>query len=221
MFIIYQHTNKTTSKCYVGWTSKSIDERWRRHVATAKCGSKYHFHRAISLYGESDWISIVLETLATQSEALLAEKKWITFYQSNDPNHGYNSSTGGEGAVPNVLARQHLSEAQHRRFMDPNEQLKISLGAKKRPPISEETRALLRETKLGQRNPQFGRTGKMAARHGKRHSDETKAKIAIKKRGQRLSKEACQKCSEASKRRWKKKYEQDQNSAQTEVSVAN
>lgn len=219
-FIVYKHTNKTTGKYYVGWTSKSILKRWKKHVSDAKSGSKYHFHRAIAKYGIDDWTSETLETFETQADALTAEGSWIARLQSNNPEFGYNSSSGGEAAIPNEITRQRLSEAQRRRFQKPSERLKTSLGAQKRPPISEETRERLRKSKLGDRNPQLGHKGDASPRFGKQHSDKTKQKIAEKKRGQTLSDEARLKCSEASKKRWQRaRTDIDQNTFEKEVST--
>lgn len=221
-FIVYSHTNTKTNNCYIGWTSKSVEERWKRHVYDAKQGSQYYFHRAIEKYGIENWTAKVIEICDSEIDALKAESKWIKFFESNNPDHGYNSSSGGEASVPNEATRKRLSEAQRKRFTNPEERLKTSLGAKNRCKISEKTKQLMRENKLGNKNPQFGRVGKNAPHFGKTHSEKTKQIISQKKRGQKLSEEAKRKCSEASKKRWSHEKEKqhvtiDQEKIKTEI----
>ena len=101
MYLIYCHTNKTNGKKYIGQTSKTMEERWKKHCLDAK-NEKYskhysnYFKSAIRKYGEDDWIHEILEdNIQTIEEANQAEIKYISFYQSNIKGKGYNIDPGG------------------------------------------------------------------------------------------------------------------------------
>lgn len=198
-FIIYRHVNLTTNKCYIGLTSKTLKSRWNKHLEAVRNGSEYHFHRAIRKYGENDWSSEVLEIVEEQSSALKTEKHWIFKFQSNNHEFGYNSTTGGEGPIPNDEVRRKLSISQKKRYENPEERLKISRAAKFRKPVSEETRKKLSECKSGAKNHRFGKPGTQL---GRKASPEKLEKLRIAATGRTLSLNAKKKCSIASHRRW-------------------
>lgn len=114
-YVVYCHTNVVTGKRYVGWTSKSMNERWKKHVRDAWRGSRY-FHRSIVKYGEDAWKHEILETCSSSVEAKQLEKKWIDVMISNDMTKGYNGTGGGDGSShPSVETRQRMSEARRGR----------------------------------------------------------------------------------------------------------
>lgn len=99
MYIVYCHINKTNGKTYVGLTSQSTNERW------GKDGSGYqsspHFWNAIKKYGWDNFEHIILESGLTKEAASQKEKEYIEYYNSTDPNFGYNMRGGGlDGFVP-------------------------------------------------------------------------------------------------------------------------
>ena len=53
-YIIYMHTSVDTGKSYIGLTSKTIDHRFKGHLASAKKHNKYHFHRALNKLGKNN-----------------------------------------------------------------------------------------------------------------------------------------------------------------------
>lgn len=111
-FVVYCHTNKTNGKSYVGWTSKTIEERWHGHVVSARRGSKYYFHRAILKYGIDDWDHKILEVVDTSEEAKISEIKWIRSLKSRIDESGYNGTSGGDGTCnPPADVRDRLSKA--------------------------------------------------------------------------------------------------------------
>ena len=94
-YIIYQHTNTITGKSYIGYTGKTIDQRFAEHVRYTTYGSQSHFHRAIRLYGTGCWTSTVLHTCDTKEQALLLEQQCISHH--NTLESGYNMTSGGDG----------------------------------------------------------------------------------------------------------------------------
>ena len=56
MPIIYKITNTLNNKKYIGFTSKSIEERWRQHLHQALIqNTKTHFYNAIRKHGGLVW----------------------------------------------------------------------------------------------------------------------------------------------------------------------
>lgn len=95
MFYVYKISFKTSGKCYIGMTSKSITERLHKHYTNAVSGIDNKLYRAIRMYGISDCCFETLAICKTQKEALKIEADFITEY--NTFNNGYNSSEGGSG----------------------------------------------------------------------------------------------------------------------------
>ncbi len=102
MYTVYKHTNLNNGKAYVGWTSLSVDKRWKDHCYTAFYGSEYAFHRAIRKYGVSCWEHEILETHPSEQDAKSAEIRLIAEHKTFMhlyPNKGYNMTLGGEGVM--------------------------------------------------------------------------------------------------------------------------
>ena len=143
-FYVYIHTCPNGKK-YVGLTTTDPKERWGLNGAKYK--SNKHFYRAIQKY---DWnnISHQVFEVDTLKEMYYLEKYLIAYYQTNNPDFGYNNSIGGEKS----------SEGCHFRCSE-DKKIKISNSLKGHH-LSEETRR-----KIGESNK------------GKCLSEETKAKM--------------------------------------------
>jgi group I intron endonuclease len=94
MPIIYSHLNTITNLRYIGYTTKTLEERFNIHCKKARGNSNLKFHNAIRKYGVDVWISEILEEV---EENKLCEREifWISFYDSY--NNGYNLTHGGDG----------------------------------------------------------------------------------------------------------------------------
>lgn len=87
--IIYQITNTVNGKFYIGKTTKSAEERLRKHIYNARHGTETYLYRAMRKYGEDSFsISIIEET----SDLNDREMFWI---QTLNPD--YNMTLGGDG----------------------------------------------------------------------------------------------------------------------------
>lgn len=97
MPIIYKITNITNNKAYVGLTVRSIEQRWKGHVSSARQGSPYRFHSAIRKYGIDSWKLEVL--FEHENHTICREKEdfFIQHYELNDSKKGYNAKPGGCG----------------------------------------------------------------------------------------------------------------------------
>lgn len=92
MYLVYKHTSPN-GKVYIGITRKNPIKRWNN-------GNGYkqntHFYNAISKYGWNNIKHEILFDNLTKEEACKKEIELIAEYKSNDPNYGYNRSSGGE-----------------------------------------------------------------------------------------------------------------------------
>lgn len=157
---VYIHTFPNGKK-YVGCTTRKPELRWRE-------GKGYylqkHLYNAILKYG---WDNIQHEVFEVESEEEMYRKEveLISFYHSNDPEYGYNVSTGGEGSTGphpswkgghhSLETRQKIGEANKRKtyYKDPEYRQYLSETRKGKPhpgkrgkPCSEETRRKISET---------------------------------------------------------------------------
>lgn len=96
MGFIYKITNKVNNKVYVGQTNRSLEIRWREHKSRAGCHYTSHLYSAMDKYGIDNFIFEKIEEVA---EDYLddREKFWIEYYDSSNPQKGYNLTIGGQG----------------------------------------------------------------------------------------------------------------------------
>lgn len=99
--IIYLATNNKNGKLYVGklYHKKSLESYWGSNVAKALKGYEHkpYLYSAIRKHGPEAFSVKEIEKCNTHEELCAAETKWILLYRSNDPEFGYNLTTGGEG----------------------------------------------------------------------------------------------------------------------------
>ncbi len=98
MGCVYLLTCEGSGKQYVGLTSRSIDCRFKEHIADARNRSRFPLHRAINKYGADNF---KLETLAItddRDELSRLEVEAISKFNTRAPN-GYNLTGGGEAPI--------------------------------------------------------------------------------------------------------------------------
>ncbi|MDD6022214.1 MAG: GIY-YIG nuclease family protein [Oscillospiraceae bacterium] len=104
---IYKITNKINNKVYIGQTTKTVEERWKRHCNDALSGRlKTKFASAIRKYGVESFQVEKIDTAKTKNELNKKEAYWISFY--NSVYNGYNSTDGGE----NTNTYRHKTEEE-------------------------------------------------------------------------------------------------------------
>lgn len=84
---VYGHINKKNGKIYIGQTKLKPEYRW------GKDGSGYkgqRFYDAIQTYGWENFVHVIFQRNLTKRKANEAEKFYIQYFNSTDPNHGYN-----------------------------------------------------------------------------------------------------------------------------------
>jgi hypothetical protein len=96
---IYCHTHTDSGRRYVGLTKKTLLQRWNQHVYMAlktKAGKGFsHFCNAIRAYGKDAFSHQVLEVCHDLEIANLAEECWIEFFDTRNPEKGFNLAKGG------------------------------------------------------------------------------------------------------------------------------
>src|SRR6185437_321137 len=183
---VYQITNITGGKNYIGITGGPIEKRWREHVSAARRGARYALSRAIIKYGPDDFTVIELSSAPSLIEACAAERSAIARLGTLAPN-GYNLTSGGEGTegvTASLETREKLSASHKGIKPSPETLAKLSL-IRKGQRRSDETRARIR-TSL--QRPEI-RAKLSAALKGQIRSPQTRAKISAARSGIRFSDE--------------------------------
>lgn len=108
--IIYKYENQINYKIYIGQPRTSLRERARTNGAGyRKCPL---FWQAIQKYGWNSFEASELEIVHSLEEANAREQYWISFYSSDNPQYGYNLTTGGWAHEVTEEAKRHMSLAQ-------------------------------------------------------------------------------------------------------------
>jgi group I intron endonuclease len=125
-FRVYKHTCTVTNKSYIGFTYKSMEQRWHEHCVLAQKGSKYNIHRAIRKHGIENWTHEILEILIDEFFAKASEIYWIEKYDTLQ--RGYNSTSGGEGlSNPDAETLEKIKEKNQNKTNTPEAIQKITL----------------------------------------------------------------------------------------------
>lgn len=96
MGYIYKITNKINSKCYIGKTARTINERWKEHQRNVTKYPNLPLYRAFIKYG---LINFEISKVEQCDNSILDEREiyWIKTYDSY--HNGYNCTLGGEGGL--------------------------------------------------------------------------------------------------------------------------
>jgi ubiquitin len=175
MAVVYLHTKKNTNEVfYVG-----IGKTEKR--AYSKLGRNIHWKRIVEKY---DYDVEIVHTNLDWSIACEIEKSLINQYGRDNLS---NMTDGGEGITnPSKELRDKMSKAQIGKKQS-LETIEKRVSKIKGRPLSEEHKEKLRQAKLGNKNPNYGKTFKLSSEHkqairnaniGKTHSDETKKKMS-------------------------------------------
>lgn len=102
-YYIYCHT-APNGKRYIGQTSTNPNVRWGAGSGYVNCP---YIHRAIKKYGWENFRHDILIVCNTKKMCDLLEKKLISFFDTTDPNRGYNISKGGNGPTGVPWTEEH------------------------------------------------------------------------------------------------------------------
>lgn len=159
--IIYLARNRMNGKAYVGKTERTLEQRTKEHLWFAEKGSPQPFHRAIRKHGAEAFEWSVLCTLSSDCDGddlNLMECHYIEKMGTFSSN-GYNATRGGDGVRGWSPSPEHREKIRQAHLGEKNHNFGKSWGHK--GPFSEESKQKMREAALG-----------------RKHSDETRKKIA-------------------------------------------
>ena len=153
-FFVYKHTSPS-NKIYIGITcKKNVTYRW------GKNGSQYnkcpYFWHAIQKYGWDNIKHEILFTDLSEKEAKAKEIELIAFYKSNNPEFGYNLTSGGEGRSGyscSKESREKMSKS-HLGHKDSEETRRKKSLSRKGKKLSKESIEKLRNSKIGRTVPE-------------------------------------------------------------------
>lgn len=178
-YCVYKHTSPS-EKVYIGITSMNPCKRWKNGKGYELCTA---FNRAIQKYGWSNFKHEILFEGLCKEDACKKEQELIAEYDSANPEHGYNLTSGGEHYEPNAEWRDRLSASLKRAFAEHPEYGKHLSEIQKGRKQSEESNKK-RSIKMR----------KYYAEH-----PEARERCGNSFRGKKRSKENCEKLSAANK----------------------
>lgn len=95
-YYFYKATNLANQKAYVGYTGKTINERWAGHLTESRTGSECHLHRSIRKYGAECWtVEELYKSWCSKKTACRIEKDLIAEHRTFI--NGMNMTLGGDG----------------------------------------------------------------------------------------------------------------------------
>lgn len=170
MFYVYIFQNKINNKVYIGKTN-NVERRTIEHLSKSRSDVNQHFYNAIRKYGIENFTTKILYECEIEAEAYQWEGYFISFYQANNKEFGYNSTSGGEGL-------QNASEETKKKM---SEAAKLRIGQLNG--FYGKQHSLETKQKVSKANK-----GKQTFLN-RQHSEETKEKISKANRGKRASPE--------------------------------
>jgi group I intron endonuclease len=154
MYVLYKITCSENGKVYVGYTSKTAEERFQSHLLNARWKKKTALYDAVRCYGNDAFAVEMLLECESHPEACEHEIRLIKEFNSVLPG-GYNMTHGGDG-VPLTEEQREAANAKKRGVCYPK-QLEANLRRKGQK-ASEETRAKLSAIRKGRKqNPEWVR----------------------------------------------------------------
>ena len=185
---VYLITNSANGKVYVGQTTMTLYARWRAH---ATCRNT-RIGAAIQEHGRSVFLVALLGTAETQPELDALEAFHIARLNAQDPDVGYNATSGGRGAkIKKSREAVERGASQIRgRKMTADQVEKMAASKRNRPRTAAEQAVLDRMRGL---------------RTGKTHSLESRRKMSESLTGYvrpPATAETKAKLAEAARRQW-------------------
>lgn len=151
--IIYKVTNRINNKIYIGQTIQPLMTRWRKH-----CNKKrgcFALHNAIIKYGAINFTVEQIDIACSREELDQKEIYWIKYYDSMNPQKGYNLTSGGKHCEISDDVKHRLSEKN--KGKKPSDKcIANSIKSRKGKKLSKEHIDKLRLTRIGDKNGMFG-----------------------------------------------------------------
>lgn len=181
---IYIITNIVNGMKYVGQTT-NMKKRWGEHCnKKSKCRL---LRDAIQSFGQEYFTMEQICTAANNTEASILEDKYIMEYDTLNPDKGYNLSTNSHGVSEDTREKLRISSSNRKMTGEWRENwlqsADIIHDSWRGQHHTEETKQVMREQKLGDKNPMYGKT----------HTDEVKQKMSETRKGKKRPPEVYEK----------------------------
>ena len=180
-YCVYKHTCRANGKVYIGATSQKPKARWGLR------GQNYHhnayFSHDIEKFGWDNFEHEVLYTELTFEEARQKEIQLIALFQSNNPEFGYNKSSGGAPGTGVRFTEERKAKVRAGRFgykCSEETRRKIGEAVKMRSP---EVISRFAKARVGVPSWNKGLTGKASHSYGVVFSEERRRHISEATRG--------------------------------------
>lgn len=175
MGYIYKITNKINNKIYIGKTENSIQHRFQEHIKTSRksCSYRSHLYSAMREYGVDNFSIELVESCDERLDE--RERYWIKFYQSQNPDIGYNIHEGGRGGRTFVETPPQMTQKQI-------DALRVGWYL----PASEKQKQTVKSLMTGRTVSEKTREKLRSANIGKVVSNETREKLSKIRKGKKL-----------------------------------
>lgn len=187
-YCVYKHASPS-GKVYIGITGSEPKERWKNGLGYYR---QTRFYRAIQKYGWDAFSHEILFSGLSEEKAKEIEMRLIADHKSNDKQHGYNTTLGGDGMrgyIPPIEVREKISKANKGKVRTEETRRQISKSKMGIRP-TEETRKMLSERHCdvsGEKNPMYGKNHSEAAREKMSANRPSKPVVSMDNQGASVS----------------------------------
>lgn len=119
--LVYKATNKINGKCYIGYTSKTLEYRKKQHLYKSRIENDksyfYLFKLAIRKHSFDSFEWEVLCNCNSIEECCEKEIFYIKEFNTISPN-GYNLTDGGNGGMPSEETKLKISSSLKKYFLN-------------------------------------------------------------------------------------------------------
>ena len=121
--LIYKISNNINDKVYIGQTSKDdLLSRISTHKKCVKIEKRRtnQLYKDMYEYGFDNFIFEIIDRADCQDELDRLERYWIKYYNSTNPEFGYNSDSGGlKGGTKSKETRRKIGDTTIAKWKDP------------------------------------------------------------------------------------------------------
>jgi group I intron endonuclease len=176
---IYKIQNLVNGKVYIGQTTQDPHVRYLHHFGSLrnKTHSNNHLQNSFNKYGENGFKFGILIWANSREELNHLEIHFMDQYDALNSEKGYNLRQGGRDGKLALETRQKMSRAMKGRIFSEEHKQKLRenharLSGKDHPcygkKLSKEHREKIRNSKIGPKNPMYGKCGPLNHMYGKK-----------------------------------------------------